>query len=56
MKYEPQKQKYHSLTQFKKELEKNDIKVKSFDGHSLTTKDSRYTLYNSELIVKPVSA
>ena len=52
MTYQPKKKSYNDLKSFAKELTDNGIKVLSFDGHKIVTKDYYYTLYDRTLITK----
>jgi len=52
MAYKPKKKFYNDLKSFAKELTDNGIKVLSFDGHKIVTKDWNYTLYDHTLITK----
>jgi len=50
--YEPKKKIYNDLKSFVKELTEEGVKVLSFDGHKIVTKDYIYTLYDRTLITK----
>ena len=50
--YQPKKKRYHDLKSFAKELKENNVKILTFDGHKIVTKDYNYTLFDSTLITK----
>ena len=50
--YKPKKKVYNDLKSFVKELTDNKVKVLSFDGHKIVTKDYNYTMVDRTLITK----
>ena len=50
--YNPKKKVYNDLKSFVKELTDNGVKVLSFDGHKIVTKDYNYTMVDRTVITK----
>lgn len=50
--YKPKKKRYNDLKSFVKELTEEGVKILTFDGHKIVTKDYNYTLFDSTLITK----
>jgi hypothetical protein len=51
-KYKPKRKFYNDLKSFAKELADNGVKVQSFDGNKIVTRDWNYTLFDRSLITK----